>query len=450
MSVSTDWIFRVGQLLDSSGGMRSDQEMFIRDGIISGMLDAADKSEAAEAARRQFKDAKRVNLPESIMLPGLINSHHHAYSALARGIPVTEALPDFPAILAGLWWKLDRALDEESIRLSALLTARDSIRFGCTTIIDHHSSPSLIKGSLDLIKNEFEKFKLTALLCCEITDRNGQAAFKEAVDENLRFIKSQKQSARVRGMIGLHAPFTLSDESLRYIANVRPKNAPVHVHVAEDETDVKDAKRQVYSGPLARLHKFGLLDENALLVHGVHLPEEDVALAREMGLQIAHNPESNCNNHVGYADPSRFLDTQVLLGTDGMSSNMLYSLRFAQMMMSGWSKQNSASMEWAKKILFENPARYLSSMLERAVGKIEVGLPADFAVFPYAAPTPLTERNWMYHLVYGLGDNSRASWVFANGQPVLEDGVFSVVDEAALAEAARTAAQKLWTRFSKL
>ncbi|MBU0691909.1 amidohydrolase family protein, partial [bacterium] len=135
MSVSTDWIFRVGQLLDSSGGMRSDQEMFIRDGIISGMLDAADKSEAAEAARRQFKDAKRVNLPESIMLPGLINSHHHAYSALARGIPVTEALPDFPAILAGLWWKLDRALDEESIRLSALLTARDSIRFGCTTII---------------------------------------------------------------------------------------------------------------------------------------------------------------------------------------------------------------------------------------------------------------------------------------------------------------------------
>lgn len=450
MPAITDWIFRVGYLLDGCGGVRSNQEVFIRAGKIAAILDTTDRSEDAEVTRRLFTDVKRVELTDAVMLPGLINSHHHAYSALARGIPINNVLSHFPAILARLWWKLDRALDEESIRLSALLTARDAIQSGCTTIVDHHSSPSHIKGSLELIRDKFAKFNLTGLLCYETTDRNGDAAFQDAVDENLRFVESSKDSSQCRGMLGLHAPFTLSDESLRRIAGIRPHDAPIHIHVAEDETDVKDAQRQGYGGPLARLHKFGLLDENSLIVHGVHLPPEDIALAREIGVKLAHNPESNCNNHVGYADPSRFKDEQVLLGTDGMTSNMLYSLRFTEMQMTAQSPQRQKAMEWAKRMLFENPIRYLSAMLGRTVGRIETGLPADFAIFPYHAPTPLTKQNWIAHLVYGLGDHAQASWVFANGQPVLEAGVIPLIDEAALDDAARQAAEKLWTRFSKL
>ena len=449
MPEAKDWIFRVAYLFDGSE-IRSDQEVFIRNGEIIGLLTASDSSESAESIRRSFTNAKRVELRDGLMMPGLINSHHHAYSALARGIPISEPLPDFPAILNGLWWKLDRALDEESIRVSALLTVLDSIRHGCTTIIDHHSSPSLISGSLDLLKDEFNKFNLSGLLCYEATDRNREGAFKEAVAENLRFIETVKQSSRFGGMMGLHAPFTLSDESLKHISEQRPEEMPIHIHVAEDETDIMDAKRRGYSGPLARLDSFGLLDENSLIVHGVHLEEDDISLAKDLGLRIAHNPESNCNNHVGYADPARFDRDQVLLGTDGMSSNMLYSMRFAAMQMSNLSARKFEGINWAARMLFENPSRYLTAIFDRPVGEIRTGIPADFAIFNYDPPTPLTSENAVYHLAYGLGDDTQASWVFTNGEPVLEDGKLTTVEEKDVLEQAWSAADKLWTRFKKL
>ena len=84
-----------------------------------------------------------------------INCHTHLYSTLARGITLPGKAPkNFPEILKKLWWRLDRALDRDAIRLSALLTLADCIRWGCTTVFDHHASPSCIAGSLDAIADD--------------------------------------------------------------------------------------------------------------------------------------------------------------------------------------------------------------------------------------------------------------------------------------------------------
>jgi cytosine/adenosine deaminase-related metal-dependent hydrolase len=251
-------------------------------------------------------------------------------------------------------------------------------------------------------------------------------------------------------MMGLHAPFTLSDNSLQHIADRRPKDVPIHIHVAEDESDGEDARRRGYPGPLARLHSFGLLDEHSLVVHGVHLSDSEVALAKQLGVRIAHNPESNFNNRVGYADPNRFNKDQVVLGTDGMTSNILYSLRFAVMQESGLSRRNAGGMAWAPSILFENPRRFLSSLFNRPVGKIAAGLPADFAVFTCSTPTPVTNRNWFYHLIFGVADAGRASWVYANGMSVLENGKLTTADESGVYEKSRIIAEKVWARFKSL
>jgi len=433
-----DQQFRVGHLIDERGINHGARELLVRDGIIR---------EIHEPEEGRPPAPETIDLTDGILLPGLINSHHHAYSALARGIPIEEKLPDFISILRGLWWRLDEVLDADAIRLSAALTALWSVRSGCTTIIDHHSSPSVIDGSLDLIAEEFDRFNLTALLCYEVTDRNGPTAFDQAVTENLRFHDRVQGHPRLRGMFGLHAPLTLSDDSLRTIADRRPESAPIHVHVAEDQVDVDEARALGYDGPLARLHRFGLLDENSLIVHGVHLPENDLEIARRVGVHVALNPESNCNNRVGYSDPDRFRSDRILLGTDGMSSNMLLSMKSADLL---YAAQGGGAMErpeFMRRILFENPSRYVSTLLDRIRKPLAVGAPADFAVFPYRPPTPVSADNWTSHALAGVAGRVPPVWVYAGGKPVVADGVCTVIDEERVTAEARDLAAGLWSRF---
>jgi len=89
-----------------------------------------------------------------LILPGLVNLHHHFYSSLARGLDPGAEMRDFPEILDRLWWRLDRALDPDTVRLSALLAAAECVRWGCTTVFDHHASPSCIDGSLDVLAGD--------------------------------------------------------------------------------------------------------------------------------------------------------------------------------------------------------------------------------------------------------------------------------------------------------
>ena len=74
-----------------------------------------------------------------------------------------------------MWWPLDQALDEEAVRASAEVMLVDAIRHGTTTLIDHHASPNAIDGSLDVIADAVDQSGLRAVLCYEVTDRDGQA-----------------------------------------------------------------------------------------------------------------------------------------------------------------------------------------------------------------------------------------------------------------------------------
>jgi cytosine/adenosine deaminase-related metal-dependent hydrolase len=85
-----------------------------------------------------------------LIVPGNVCAHHHLYSALSRGMPYGLAPPtNFLEILQRVWWRLDRALDESSVRASALRGGLDSLLAGTTTIVDHHASPNFIDGSLE-------------------------------------------------------------------------------------------------------------------------------------------------------------------------------------------------------------------------------------------------------------------------------------------------------------
>jgi putative selenium metabolism protein SsnA len=385
------------------------------------------------------------------ILPGLVNLHHHFYSALERGLDPRTEMRDFPEILDRLWWRLDRALDDETVALSADLAAADCVRWGCTTVFDHHASPSCVEGSLDLLAGALERAGLSGVLCYEVTDRNGPEGARLGIEENLRFLEERASDARVRGVFGLHASFTVSDATLRRVAELRPGGAGVHIHVAEHPVDVRFSRETFGATPVQRLDRHGLLDDRALLAHGIHVDDADYDVAAAGGATIIHNPESNANNGVGRLDLPRATGRgcAVGLGTDGMSSAVLRALRAAFLGLRGGAGDPTLGFQSVPALLATN-ARVAGRFLEEPLlGQLVPGAPADVIALDSPPRTPLTHDNWVGHLFYGWTESAVRHTV-ARGRIVLEDCRHTTVDPVALAARAAEAAPRLWARFHEL
>lgn len=401
--------------------------------------------------RRQFSDAEFLDACGGLILPGLINLHHHFYSALACGLDPGATLSNFTDVLDRLWWRLDRALDFEAVRLSAQLSVADCIRWGCTTVFDHHASPSCLAGSLDAIADAVEASGLSAVLCYEVTDRNGHDQARAGIEENLRFIHQQSSHPRIRGLLGLHASFTLRDETLAEAAKRRPEGAGCHIHLAEDPVDVEASQRAFGLRPVERLERFGLLDDRCLLAHGIHLePDEYVNLARNNAVLI-HNPESNANNAVGRLDVMEAANHGCLvgLGTDGMSSAMLRALRTAFLMHRAGRGDPSSGFKALPDLLFNNAKVARRFFDEPLLGELAQGAPADLIVVDAPPPTPIGPENLFSCLVYGISE-APVRHTVARGRLLLEDFRHRTLDPNQLAARARQLTPALWERFGAL
>lgn len=255
--------------------------------------------------------------------PGLVCAHHHLYSSLARGMPAPPRQPtDLLSILHQVWWRLDTALDLEMLRWSAMLGALEALQCGTTAIVDHHEGPNAIEGSLQVIADACAEVGVGVMCAYGVTDRwqdDGSlwpddttppptmtAAAQRGLDECARFI-----GAGGRGMIGVHAAFTCSDDTLQAATDLAlDLGVGVHIHVAEGSVDTPAGGRLQ-----------GLATDDWLLVHGVHLD-------RQLPGTLAHNPRSNMNNAVGYARPAT-RNNRIVLGTDGIGADMLEEFRLA-------------------------------------------------------------------------------------------------------------------------
>jgi cytosine/adenosine deaminase-related metal-dependent hydrolase len=237
----------------------------------------------------------------------MVCGHHHLYSSLARGMPAPPVQPrTFLEILEQVWWRLDVALDLEMVRASARLGALEALESGTTAIVDHHESPSAIEGSLDVIAEACREVGVRAICAYGVTDRHGPDGARRGLEENERFLRTGG-----RGLVGIHAAFTCSDATLAAAAGLASEHhVGAHIHVAEGLVDA-DAGRRLA----------GLVTDDWLLAHGVHLD-------RPLPGTLAHNPRSNMNNSVGYANPAAW-PGRVVLGTDGIGADMLEEFRLA-------------------------------------------------------------------------------------------------------------------------
>jgi putative selenium metabolism protein SsnA len=422
--------------------------------VIDGDRIVAVLSSAERASGAAESSADRIDGEGKLAIPGLINGHTHLYSSLARGMAVSGFAPStFTQILEQLWWRLDKALDPESVRLSALVGAMEAARCGVSTLIDHHASPNAIPGSLDALRDVVcGQVGLRGALCYELTDRDGIERRDQGIDENARFLSEiPPDDPLCAAQFGLHASFTLSDDSLQAVADRLPDGAGVHIHVAEGPEDEESCEREHGLRVVERLDRFGLLRPKSVLAHCLHLDEAEKDLLSERDAVVVHNPRSNMNNAVGSFDMDGYLARRSLagLGTDGLGSNMLAEL-FTAGILQKQARRDPLAGSFAQldRLLFRNNPAIVERLLGLRVGRIEPGWPADIALLDYVPPTPLNSENVLGHLLFGAAVHTlRVSDLIVAGRQVLRDGAFVGIDESAVYAEARVAAQALWNRI---
>jgi putative selenium metabolism protein SsnA len=409
------------------------------------IVDVGPDSELAKAA----KDAEVIDAEGRLITPGFINAHMHLYSTFARGLPPKGLPPEnFVEILERLWWHLDRVLTLENLGPSAEVVLLDALRAGVTTVVDHHASNGAIDGSLDVLAQASKKFGLRFSTCYEVSDRDGKEKMNAGIRENVRFKKAIEGDPLLAAMFGLHASFTLSDDTLEACAAAgRDNRLPFHVHVAEAAPDAEDARRRGYAGALTRLHTRQVITERSLAIHCVHTSPEEWKLLKTSGAYAVHNPQSNMNNAVGAAPVKEMIEAKVKvgIGTDGMEADVREEIRAAFLL--GHHRTGDPRTMWAEiGSLLDTNRRMASELFAARLGELARGAAADVVVYYYRPPTSFEPGNFLGHLLFGFY-RSPARDVVVAGRTRLREGRPVDIDPAEVAARAQEEAQKLWNRF---
>jgi len=408
-----------------------------------------------KALKAKYPKTKETDARGQYVLPGGICAHTHFYGAFARGMALPGAAPkDFPKILQKLWWKLDRSLDNEAVKYSALVSLIDAIKHGTTTLIDHHASPNAIDGSLDLIAEAVEQSGARAVLCYEVTDRDGQEKANAGIQENLRFIKrlTETPHPRLAAMFGLHASLTLSGITLQACRAAAPEGTGFHIHAAEHESDEYDSLQKSGMRVVERLNKHGILSPKTLAAHGVHFDAREMQIFQESGAWLSHQPRSNMNNGVGVARVEEMMrmGIKVCLGNDGFSAAMWDEWKAAYLLHKSASRdpRRMNGLDVQKMALYHNAALVEQFFPAAALGKITPGAFADLMFVNYQPFTPLTADNLAWHIIFGF-QSSMVTTTIAAGKMLMKDRQLLTLDEAQITARAREIAPRLWKRAAE-
>ncbi|MBZ0284970.1 MAG: putative aminohydrolase SsnA [Anaerolineae bacterium] len=421
-----------------------DCAIYIRDGVIT------EVGPTRELTARH-PQGERLDARGQLVMPGNICAHTHFYGAYARGMAIPGPAPEnFPQILERLWWPLDKALDKETVRMSALVSLVDAVKHGTTTLIDHHASPNFIEGSLDVIADVVDWAGLRAVLCYEVTDRDGEEKMQAGIAENLRFLRDNEHPL-IAGTFGLHASLTLNDSALAACAEAVSDDVGFHIHVAEHEADEEDSLKRSGKRVVQRLDEFGIWRDKTIAAHCVHIDEAERQLLREKGVWITHQPRSNMNNAVGAMAFDTFMreGMKVCLGNDGFSNNMWADWKDAYLLhkVANRDPRKANGTDIAYVATYNN-ARLMEQFFPGTrVGEIKVGAAADVIFVDYHPFTPLTEGNLPWHILFGF-ESSMVTTTIVAGNVLMKDRQLLTLDETEIAKEALALAPRVWERYA--
>jgi putative selenium metabolism protein SsnA len=430
---------------DAENRILDDHALRIQNGVIA-------EVGPQRALLERYPAEARLDARGQLVMPGNICAHTHFYGAYARGMAIPGPAPkDFPEILSRLWWNLDKALDRDAVRASALVCLVDAVRHGTTTLIDHHASPNHIGGSLDVIADAVDQAGLRAVLCYEVTDRDGHEKAEAGIAENVRFLRDCEGRARVRGTFGLHASLTLSEETLRACRDAH--SGGFHVHVAEHEADEDDSLRRSGKRVVQRLHDHGMLGPRTIAAHCVHIDEAERALLAGTGTWVSHQPRSNMNNAVGAMRFDQFMaqGMKVCLGNDGFSNAMWEEWKAAYFLHKVVHRDpRLANGADVFRAAIDHNARLAETFFAGSVlGRLIPGARADIIFVDVHPFTPLSSGNLPWHILFGF-EPSMVTMTMVDGAVLMHERRLLTLDERAIAEEARALAPAVWARYQEI
>lgn len=442
--------------MDSANSVIEKGAVLVRDGRI-----AAVGSEAE--LRVQYPAVAFIDARGGLIMPGFLCTHTHFYGAFARGMAIPGEPPrTFPEILQQLWWRLDKALTPEDIAASAEIFLVDAIRHGTTCVVDHHASPNAVDGSLDIIAGAVSRAGIRACLAYEVSDRDGPALSEAGMRENERFIRALRtdlkdlaEAGLLAASYGLHASFTLGPATLeRCAASGAALGVGFHIHVAEDSSDENDCLARYEKRVVERLLAEQILGPRSIAAHCVHVQSGEIAQLAEARAHCVHNPRSNMNNAVGRAPVEEMLAAgiNVGLGNDGFSMNMLQEMKSAYLMHKlAASDPRAMPGDQVARMAFDRNARIVEAVFSPfatdfpRVGELSIGAAADLVLLDYFPPTPLSQENLPWHLLFGI-DVQHINSTMVAGRWLMRNREVLDLDEERIHARAKELAGSLWKR----
>lgn len=374
-----------------------------------------------------------IDCSDMYVTRSFVIGHHHAYSALATGMPAPKYTPkNFYEILKYVWWNLDKKLDKEQIYISALVTAMNAAKNGSTFVIDHHSSPFCIEDSLETIAKAFDAVGVSHLLCYEISDRDGIDIAQKALYETEKYLQNNQ------GLIGLHASFTVGDETLKKAAQLVDKyQSGIHIHVAEDEIDQIMSIMNYSQRVIERLNHYGFLKSSkTILAHALHINNYEREILQKSSAFIVQNAESNMNNKVGFFKHKYLNKSKILIGTDGMHSDMI--------------KATQSAYFYGQLVDAPSPTdvynRLRNNHLYLEQNKFKGDGPNNLIVFNYNPHTSFNKDNFLGHFFYSF-NSSIIEHVISNGKLIVKNKKLTQLDEDSIIKESRHQAKKLWEKL---
>lgn len=435
---------------DESNNILNDHAVVVDGSRITAVSPTAD-------AKEKYPEMEQIDGNGRLLMPGFTNAHMHFYGMYARGMALNRTPYNFHEILKYLWWALDKVLDDEAVYYSALIPGITAVRHGVTSIIDHHASPNAVAGSLDQIEKALDQLGLRGLLCYEVSDRDGKEIRDAGLAENERYIRKCQEAKATNvdhlfdGMMGLHASFTLDDDSLEEAVKIaKSLNRGCHIHMLEDFVDETMTVEKYQRSVVERLAHFGVLDSQSIAAHGIFLDDDGRKLLADSDTIVVHQAQSNMNNAVGRADVFALLEAGVTvgIGTDGMTPDLRREAMTGYLMHDHHTSDNNLGwVEYETMTMKNNPAIY-QRLTGQKVGRIAKGYLADLILLDYYPPTPLNGDNFWGHFLFGMVD-ADVNTTMVNGRFLMHDKQIKNINEAQIAAGSRKVAQRVWKKYSQ-
>jgi 5-methylthioadenosine/S-adenosylhomocysteine deaminase len=369
-------------------GLRIDGTQIVDVGAVEDLVD-------------DYPDDERIAAPQSICLPGFVNTHVHLYGVLAHGIEMLQPPSGFANFLEEFWWpQVEDALDQPMIEAATDWVCAEMLRSGTTTFFDILEAPNALPGALLVEKQVVERRGIRGLLSFEATERAGDQIGQDGLRENVDLIRTCEPAGLVSGLMSYHTTFTCSAEFIRHTFDLAADlGVLTHAHANESHFEAEWSKTTYGKSTFEYYDDLAVAGPGFIASQCVQLTEADRAVIADRGVRVSHMPLSNCEVGGGIAPVPELLDAGVTLGlgSDGYINDFYEVMRGAFLLAK--ARRLDPSVMPANTVVSlatEGGARTLGL---KKVGRLDVGWSADLQLVDANFPTPLTEHNIFDQLV---------------------------------------------------